>query len=82
MDPGSTWDDNSSYSQQNLFGCIRQLYQVLHNPPKFQIIELFSSYLGPLHREILSSEQSCTWRGRETWELLSSHLLSNLSAAL
>lgn len=76
MNPDSAWDDNSSYSQQNLFDCMRQLHHILYDPPKFQIIELFSSYLGPLHnsvpRAIPGSEQSCTWSGRETssrgWE--------------
>lgn len=69
MDPGSTWDDSSSYSRQNLFGCIRQLHQILYDPPKFQIIELFSSYLGLLHhgvpREIQVQSRAalgfCSW---------------------
>lgn len=70
MDPGSTWDDSSSYSQQNLFGCIHQLHQILYDPPKSPIIELLSSYLGLLHhgvpREIPGSEQNRTGNGRET----------------
>jgi len=76
MNPGSTWEEDSSYSQQNLFGCIFQLHQLLYELPKFQIIELFSSYLGPLHdsvpSEIPGSEQSRTWSSREhgshSWE--------------
>lgn len=68
MDSGSTWDDNSSYSQQNPSGCVRCLHQILHDPPKFRITELFSSYLGRYQWDAwfraqphLEPSSSCGW---------------------
>lgn len=49
----------------NPFGCIRCLHQMLYDPPKFRIIELFSSSLGRLHQGVTSeapgSDRSRTW---------------------